>query len=179
MKTLILMVILLGTSAYSQIANYTSVPPLTKTLKEVVKTEKIDTSIVKYSNGVMLLSTRIDSDSADILYVFDLENRLSSKSYMIYLPGHTGKAALKKYRAHYAKLTAKYGGAEYFERMEEFPTTDQDKLWHLSKGKLLLSKYETDTFYILSSVSVDENSGSYKIITAYISPEEWNKTHRN
>ena len=146
---------------------------------EVIKAEKIDTNKANYSNGIMLIQTRIDSDSAEILYKFNLENRLTTKSYTIYLSGHTGKAALKKYRAHNTKVAAKYGRADLFEVMEDQPNSDQDKLWLISKRKPLMSSYETDTFYILSTLTIDDDSGIYKILTAYVSPEEWNKLHSN
>lgn len=177
MKSSILIFIFALTTAFTQNSNYTSLPPLSRTLNEIIKIEKIDTSKAKYSNGKMLVYTRIDGDSAQIMYQFDLQNKLSSKTYLVYLSGHTGKAALKKFRTHNSKITANFGRAVNFEGMTNLPTNDQDKLWYLSKGEALMSSYETDTFYILSSLYAEESSGIYTILTTYVSPEEWNKIH--
>ncbi|GAB1348397.1 hypothetical protein MASR1M107_06090 [Ignavibacteriales bacterium] len=176
MKTIIILIFLTGVTTFSQTTNYTIVPPFNKFFTEVIKTEKIDTSkAIISSDGLMFIDSRIDSDSVQIMYKFNLENRLTLKGYAFHLNGHTGKAALKKYRAHNTKIAAKFGRAELFEVIEGQPSNDQDKLWYLSKRKPLMSSYETDTFYILSTLILDVESGIYKIQTTFVSPEEWNK----
>lgn len=174
MKTLILMVILVGATAYTQVTNYITKPPLNKTLNEVIKAEKIDTSKSEYSNGVMLMKGRIEGDSTDILYKFDLENRLVMKGYGIYLRGSTGKSALKKFRAVNQKIAANYGKPTFSEGMQDSPVTDTDKLYYLSKGNTLISQYETDSFYILIALLIETESGIHKVLISYITPEEWN-----
>lgn len=177
MKTLIFMVILAAATAFCQNTNYASVPPLFKTLNEVIKAEKIDTAKAKYANGTMFITTRIEGDSALVFYKYDMENRLQTKLYNFFLRNSTGKTALNKFRAVSRKVTAKFGQPEDAELMSSSPKNDKEKLLYLSQGEPLMTHYETDSFYIMVSLYSDSESGIFKILVSYSTPEEWNKMH--
>ncbi len=172
MKTVIIIMLLIGT-IFPQIMSITKAPPLNKTFDEVIRIEKIDTAKAIYKSGVIVCYGKTDGDSAIFSYFFTLENKLSSKNIGLPLPNHTGKAALKKYRAITQKLTAVHGKPVYSELMQDLTETDQDKIFNLSAGASIITTFETDTFYIILYMAVEEDSKIMRINVKYLSPDEW------
>ncbi len=174
MKATILLAIFTVATAYSQITNYLTVPPVNKKLKEVLKIEKIDTTKHKYLYDYIVIQSKIGQDSATISYKFEGE-KLAAKYLRIHLPDHTIKAALKRFRYVNQQLAGKYGQPLYSEVMEDLPATDQLKSLGIAKGQSLMSVFETDTFYVTTACRQDEDTNILQVVITYISPEQWNQ----
>lgn len=172
MKTLIIIMLLIGT-LFPQITSITTVPPLNKTFAEVIRIEKIDTAKAIFGNGIMISYAKIDGDSANISYFFTPENRLSHKVYGIILFNRTGKAALKKFREITQKFTAMHGKPILAELIQELPETDAEKLHQIYKGSTLLTAFETDSYYIMVSLTVESETKVLRLDIRYISPDQW------